>query len=63
MKDDPKIFILDIGASYKKITENLGGQYIPLGTDSNLSINPFDLSDDSSEALDQRSNLWSPSSS
>ncbi|MBC7458896.1 MAG: hypothetical protein H7235_11490, partial [Bdellovibrionaceae bacterium] len=34
MKEDPKVFILDIGGSYKKTTENFGGQYIPIGSDS-----------------------------
>lgn len=36
-------FIVDIGGSYKKMTDNLDGQYIPLGVDSGLSLNPFDL--------------------
>ena len=34
MKEDPRVFIVDIGGSYKKVTENLGGQYIPIGSDS-----------------------------
>ncbi len=54
MKEDPKVFILDIGGSYKKTTENFGGQYIPIGSDSKISINPFDLSDHSAEAIDQK---------
>ncbi|HEY8270212.1 MAG TPA: ATP-binding protein [Pseudobdellovibrionaceae bacterium] len=54
MKEDPKVFIIDIGASYKRLSENLDGQYIGIGTDSSLSLNPFDLSDQSSEALDQK---------
>ncbi len=54
MKEDPKVFILDIGGSYKKTTENFGGQYIPIGADSKISINPFDLSDQSIEAMDQK---------
>lgn len=54
MKEDPKVFILDIGGSYKKTTENFGGQYIPIGADSKISINPFDLSDNSIEAIDQK---------
>lgn len=54
MKEDPKVFILDIGGSYKKSTENFGGQYIPIGADSKISINPFDLSDSSIEAIDQK---------
>lgn len=43
LKENPKIFIVDIGGSYKKICENFNGQYIPLGIESNFSINPFDL--------------------
>ena len=54
MKEDPKVFILDIGGSYKKTTENFGGQYIPIGADSKISINPFDLSYQSIEAMDQK---------
>ena len=43
LKEDPKVFIVDIGGSYKKICDNFGGQYVPLGVETNLSINPFDL--------------------
>ena len=38
-----KIFIVDIGGSYKKLCENLNGQYVPIGVDKGLSLNPFDL--------------------
>ncbi|MDR3608454.1 MAG: ATP-binding protein [Oligoflexia bacterium] len=44
MKEDPKVFILDIGGSYKQMTEHLDGQYVALGANSDLSMNPFDLS-------------------
>lgn len=44
LKENPKVFIVDIGGSYKKMSDHLAGQYIALGTDSGLSINPFDLS-------------------
>ena len=54
MKEDPKVFIVDIGGSYKKVTENLGGQYVPIGADSTLSLNPFDLSERTIEAIDQK---------
>jgi conjugal transfer ATP-binding protein TraC len=54
MKEDPKVFIIDIGGSYKKITENLGGQYIALGNDSSLSLNPFDVSEKTVDAVDQK---------
>ncbi len=54
MKEDPRVYIIDIGGSYKKITENLGGQYVAIGSDSSLSMNPFDLSENSTEAKDQK---------
>lgn len=54
MKEDPKVFIVDIGGSYKKVTENLGGQYVPIGQDSSLSLNPFDLTERSIGAIDQK---------
>ena len=50
MKEDPKVFILDIGGSYRQMTEHLGGQYIPLGVGSQLSLNPFDLTTDGAAA-------------
>jgi conjugal transfer ATP-binding protein TraC len=43
LPDSPKIYIVDIGGSYKKLCDNLDGQYIPLALNSDLSINPFDL--------------------
>lgn len=43
LKENPKVFVVDIGGSYKKICENFEGQYIPLGVEANFSINPFDL--------------------
>lgn len=54
MKEDPKVFIIDIGGSYKRVTENLGGQYVPIGNDSALSLNPFDLTEKTIEAIDQK---------
>lgn len=43
LKEDPKVFFIDIGGSYKKLTENLSGQYVELGVNDSLSVNPFDL--------------------
>ena len=43
LKESPKVFIIDIGGSYQKICENLSGQYIPLGLDKGIHVNPFDL--------------------
>jgi conjugal transfer ATP-binding protein TraC len=54
MKEDPQVFIIDIGGSYKKVCENLSGQYVPIGTDSTLRLNPFDLTEKSIEAIDQK---------
>jgi len=54
MKEAPQVFIIDIGGSYKKTTENFGGQYIPIGADSKISLNPFDLSNQDPEAIDQK---------
>lgn len=45
LKENPKVFFVDIGGSYKKLCENLDGQYIPLGADLGISLNPFDLVD------------------
>lgn len=43
LKENPKIYIVDIGASYKRVCSYLDGQYIDFGVDKNISINPFDL--------------------
>ncbi len=43
LKENPKIFFVDIGGSYKKLCENLEGQFIPLGVSEGICINPFDL--------------------
>ncbi len=43
LKENPRVFIVDIGGSYQKVCENLGGQYLPLGIDSTIAFNPFDL--------------------
>jgi conjugal transfer ATP-binding protein TraC len=43
LKENPKVFFIDIGGSYRKLTENLSGQYVELGVNDYLSVNPFDL--------------------
>jgi len=58
LKEAPTVYILDIGGSYKRLCENLGGQYIELGLTSGLSINPFDLDlNVSEEQRDQKIKL------
>ncbi|MBL7555113.1 MAG: ATP-binding protein [Bdellovibrionaceae bacterium] len=54
LKEKPRVFILDIGGSYKKSCDNLNGQYVELGTGSHVSINPFDMAGLSSELKDQK---------
>lgn len=43
LKENPKVFIVDIGGSYRKLTHHLSGQNIPLSLDEKISLNPFDL--------------------
>jgi conjugal transfer ATP-binding protein TraC len=38
-----KVFIVDIGGSYRKLCAHLDGQYVPLSLDGGISLNPFDL--------------------
>jgi conjugal transfer ATP-binding protein TraC len=54
LKENPKVFIVDIGGSYKKICENLNGQYIQLGVDTALSMNPFDLASGETKPTSQK---------
>lgn len=42
-----QVFIIDIGGSYKKMTEVLGGQYFEINLSDDYAINPFELSDPS----------------
>jgi hypothetical protein len=43
LKENPKVFFVDIGGSYRKLCENLSGEYIELGVGGAHSVNPFDL--------------------
>ena len=43
IKENPQVYFIDVGGSYKRLTQILGGQNIDLGIDQGLSINPFDL--------------------
>ncbi len=42
-----RVFIIDIGGSYRKMTELLGGQYFEINLSDTYAINPFDLPDPS----------------
>jgi type IV secretory pathway VirB4 component len=49
-----RAFIIDIGGSYKKLTECLGGQYIEVNLDQEHAINPFHLVDPTKEPSSQK---------
>ncbi len=40
-----KVFIIDVGGSYKKMTDVLGGQYFEINLSENYTINPFQVAD------------------
>lgn len=42
-----RVFIIDVGGSYKKLTNLLGGQYFEINLSDNYAINPFELSNPS----------------
>ncbi len=42
-----KVFIIDVGGSYEKMTKVLGGQYFEINLSENYAINPFTLCDPS----------------
>jgi conjugal transfer ATP-binding protein TraC len=48
---DGRVWVIDIGYSYKKMCSVLGGQYIDITPNSNLVINPFDALHDLNEEI------------
>ena len=49
-----RVFIIDIGGSYKKLTEALGGQYMEMNLSDAYRINPFDIPDPTQEPSQQK---------
>lgn len=49
-----RVFIIDIGGSYKKLTESLDGQYLDMDLSDQYRINPFDIPDPSQEPSNQK---------
>lgn len=49
-----RVFIIDIGGSYKKLTESLGGQYLEVNLSDQYRLNPFDLANPSEEPSNQK---------
>lgn len=49
-----RVFIIDIGGSYKKLTKALGGQYLEINLSDQYRINPFDLANPAEEPSNQK---------
>jgi type IV secretory pathway VirB4 component len=49
-----RVFIIDIGGSYKKLTQALDGQYIEMNLSELSQLNPFHLHDPSKPPSDQK---------
>lgn len=49
-----RVFIIDIGGSYKKLTEALGGQYLEMDLSDQYRINPFDIPNPTEEPSNQK---------
>lgn len=49
-----RVYIIDIGGSYKKLTEALGGQYLEVNLSDQYRLNPFALPDQREEPSNQK---------
>lgn len=49
-----RVFIVDIGGSYKKLTEALGGQYLEMNLSEKYRLNPFDIPNPNAEPSNQK---------
>lgn len=49
-----RVFVIDIGGSYKKLTECLNGQYLEVNLSDQYCVNPFDIPDIGEGPSDQK---------
>lgn len=49
-----RVYIIDIGGSYRKLTEALGGQYLEVNLSDKYRLNPFDLPNPKEEPSNQK---------
>ncbi len=49
-----RCFIIDVGGSYRKLTEALGGQYLEMNLSDHYRINPFDIPNPKEEPSSQK---------
>ncbi len=54
LQQNLRVFIIDIGGSYKKLTGSLGGQYLEMNLSSGYKLNPFDIPDPTKEPSTQK---------
>lgn len=52
-----RVWVIDVGYSYKPLCDVLGGQYIEFGRDSTLCINPFEMVQDFDDESDVLSSM------
>ena len=46
-----RVWVIDVGRSYEKLSDALGGQFMVFGDDSDICLNPFDLVKDYNEEV------------
>lgn len=49
-----RVFIIDIGGSYRKLTEALDGQYLEVNLSDQYKLNPFDIPNSQDEPSNQK---------
>ncbi len=49
-----RLFVIDIGGSYKKLTEVLGGEYFEINLSHQYALNPFVLQPHETEPSSQK---------
>jgi type-IV secretion system protein TraC len=54
LQQNLRVFIIDIGGSYKKLTSTLGGQYLEMNLSNGYKLNPFDIPDPKKEPSTQK---------
>lgn len=53
-----KVWILDVGRSYEKLCQSLGGQFIEFTKDANVRLNPFSMANDIDEDMEMLKPLF-----
>ena len=43
MSEGARVWVIDAGKSYKKLSDSLDGEFVQFGEDSNICLNPFEM--------------------